>query len=113
MFETSAGDVHVSTRDDGGRIAAGLHERRADGPRLRRPRAAAGAARLDVDDLDPRMPLAEAFAGNWHPVVAVRTIERFDAFEYDAAALRVLMDARGWTGTVTVVHVAVTSPTAR
>ena len=39
-------------------------------------------------------------------MVAVRSLERFDGFGFDPDAMRVLMDARGWTGTVTVVHVA-------
>ncbi|WP_026095780.1 PhzF family phenazine biosynthesis protein [Microbacterium sp. B19] len=105
VFETSAGDVHVSTRDDGGRIAAGFTSVEPTVRDFADPAPLLALLGLDADDLDPRMPLAEAFAGNWHPVVAVRTIERFDGFGYDPDGLRVLMDERGWTGTVTVVHV--------
>lgn len=104
VFETAAGDVRVSAREDDGRIAAGF----TSVPTLVRDFADSAPLLtllgLDADDLDPRMPLAEAFAGNWHPVVAVRSLEQFDGFGYDPAALRVLMDERGWTGTVTVVH---------
>ncbi|MCT2087355.1 PhzF family phenazine biosynthesis protein [Microbacterium enclense] len=105
VFETTAGDVRVSARDDGGRIAAGFTSVEPVVRDFHDPAPLLGLLGLNADDLDPRMPLAEAFAGNWHPVVAVRTLERFDGFGYDADALRALMDERGWTGTVTVVHV--------
>jgi PhzF family phenazine biosynthesis protein len=59
---------------------------------------------LTPADLDPRFPLLESFAGNWHPVVVVATAATFDAFTFDPAALRALMDRRGWRGTVTVMH---------
>jgi PhzF family phenazine biosynthesis protein len=64
---------------------------------------------LTPADLDPRFPLLESFAGNWHPVVAVASAATFDAFTFDPAALRALMDRRGWRGTVTVMH----APAAR
>lgn len=58
---------------------------------------------LGRTDLDERWPLREAFAGNWHPVVVVREQAVFDAFGFEPAAVRALMDERGWAGTVTVV----------
>ncbi|MBF4511442.1 PhzF family phenazine biosynthesis protein [Plantibacter sp. VKM Ac-2885] len=59
---------------------------------------------LERSDLDERWPLRESFAGNRHPVVAVREQQVFDAFTFDPTALRTLMDEQGWAGTVTVVH---------
>lgn len=59
---------------------------------------------LERSDLDERWPLRESFAGNRHPVVAVREQEVFDAFTFDPTALRTLMDEQGWAGTATVVH---------
>lgn len=106
VFATAAGDVEVSARDEGGRIAAGFTSVATVVRDFHDPAPLLALLGLDADDLDPRMPLAEAFAGNWHPVVAVRSLERFDGFGFDPDAMRVLMDARGWTGTVTVVHVA-------
>jgi predicted PhzF superfamily epimerase YddE/YHI9 len=53
-------------------------------------------------DLDERRPLRESFAGNRHPIVAVRESDVFDGFGFDPAALRALMDEQGWAGTVTV-----------
>ncbi|WP_203136585.1 PhzF family phenazine biosynthesis protein [Microbacterium sp. JZ31] len=56
------------------------------------------------EDLDARWPLREAFAGNAHPIVAIRGRALFDGFSFDPAAVRALMDRAGWAGTVTVVR---------
>lgn len=107
-FETAAGSVEVSTdRDAIGRISAGFTsvepyvvDLEADvADRLLRILGLTG------DDLDVRMPLAQAFAGNLHPVVAIAARETFDGVVFDPAALRTLMDERSWKGTVTVIHV--------
>lgn len=58
---------------------------------------------LSFADLDERWPLREAFAGNWHPIIAIRRQETFDAFTFVPGDVRVLMDEQGWGGTVTVV----------
>lgn len=58
---------------------------------------------LSRDDLDHRWPPAESFAGNWHPLLALRSQAVFDTFEFDPVAMRALMDERGWRGTVTIV----------
>lgn len=105
VFATKAGDVAVVASAADGRIAAGFTSVEPTVRDFDDPEPLLAVLGLDADDLDPRMPLAEAFAGNWHPVVGVRSLERFDRFGYDPAALRVLMAERGWTGTVTVVHV--------
>ncbi len=65
------------------------------------------AALLDAfawsrDDLDPALPPRVAYAGVWHPVLAVRTRDRLAAMAYDVPVLGALMAARGWT-TVQVV----------
>ena len=49
------------------------------------------------DDLDPALPPAVAYAGNWHPVIAVATRARLSALEYDFEALSALMAQRDWT----------------
>ncbi|HCS62084.1 MAG TPA: phenazine biosynthesis protein PhzF [Microbacterium sp.] len=58
---------------------------------------------LHRSDLDDSWPLQEVYVGNWHPIVAIRTQETFDAFHFDPASIRALMDERNWAGTVTVV----------
>jgi PhzF family phenazine biosynthesis protein len=60
----------------------------------------AGAlAALDwqLGDLDPTIPPAIAYAGAQHLVLAVTGRERLDRLEYDFAALKALMEARGLT----------------
>ncbi|WP_350349002.1 PhzF family phenazine biosynthesis protein [Agromyces sp. G08B096] len=59
---------------------------------------------LDRADLDPRFPPRVAFAGNPHPVLVVADADRFDGFAFDPAAVRALMDAEGWPGTVSVLR---------
>lgn len=55
------------------------------------------ALRWSVDDLDPSLPPAVAFAGVWHPVLAVASRERLADLDYDRPALTALMDRRDWT----------------
>jgi len=106
-FETAAGAVEVVTAAEGERIVAGFtsvepHVIDIDDAVADRLLDLLGLTR---DDLDERMPLAQAFAGNLHPVVAIASRETFDAFTFDGPRLRALLDERGWKGTATVVHV--------
>ncbi|GAA0807555.1 PhzF family phenazine biosynthesis protein [Spirilliplanes yamanashiensis] len=61
------------------------------------------ALRWDAADLDPALPPRVAYAGAYHPVLAVRTRERLADLDYDVPALTALMTARGWT-TIQLVH---------
>jgi len=105
-FDTPVGPVQLETAEVGGRVSATFTSVE---PRVR-PLDDAVAAELlallglGAGDLEPSLPLWEAFAGNWHPVIAVADRDRFDSFGFDPAAVRALMDRRGWAGTVTVVH---------
>lgn len=108
VFATSAGDVDVVTTGEWGRIAAGFTSVE---PHVADLDPEVASRLLDLlsladEDLDLRMPLAQAFAGNVHPVVSVRSAATFDSFGYDPLPVRALMDERGWAGTVTVIHVA-------
>ena len=49
------------------------------------------------DELDPALPPGLAYAGAWHPVVAVASRTRLADLHYDFDALAALMAARGWT----------------
>lgn len=60
---------------------------------------------IAVGDLDDRLPVREAFAGNWHPIVTVRDRHLFDSFTFDPATARALMDECNWQGTIMVVWV--------
>ncbi|MBB3157363.1 PhzF family phenazine biosynthesis protein [Microbacterium proteolyticum] len=109
VFDTAAGAVDVvAERDAGGAMGAGFTSVE---PRIidLEPEVAdrlLGLMGLTHDALDERMPLAQSFAGNLHPVVAVTAREVFDTFTFDPGAMRELLDERGWKGTVIVVHVA-------
>ncbi|WP_419817465.1 PhzF family phenazine biosynthesis protein [Glaciibacter flavus] len=59
---------------------------------------------LTAAQLDDRLPPKVAFAGNWHPVLAIADAEDFDGFTFDPAVIRRMMDDNGWSGTVTVVR---------
>jgi PhzF family phenazine biosynthesis protein len=53
--------------------------------------------RWSASDLDPELPPRVAYAGAFHPVLAVSSRARLAALDYDFDALGNLMDARGWT----------------
>lgn len=59
---------------------------------------------LTPEDISPGFPPRIAFAGNRHPVLVIESAEVFDGITFDPGRLRGLMDAEGWTGTVTLVH---------
>ena len=105
-FDTPVGEVPIDTATSGGSVLVSF----TSVPPQVRPLADAvadellGLLGLNRDDLDPALPLLEAFAGNWHPIVAVADQVRFDGFGFDPAAVRRLMDREGWQGTVSVVH---------
>jgi PhzF family phenazine biosynthesis protein len=109
VFDTAAGAVDVVTeRDAEGAMVAGFTSVE---PRVTdlEPEVAdrlLGLMGLTHADLDERMPLAQSFAGNLHPVVAVTAREVFDTFTFDPGAMRELLDERAWKGTAIVVHVA-------
>lgn len=56
-----------------------------------------GALNLADGDLDEQLPPRVAYAGAYHPVLAVTSRERLAELDYDVPALTALMTARGWT----------------
>ncbi|MDW4571763.1 PhzF family phenazine biosynthesis isomerase [Microbacterium sp. M3] len=58
---------------------------------------------LSDGDLHPAYPPAQAFGGNWHPLVVVADRERFDDFRIDPVRARAVLDARGWPATMIVL----------
>ncbi|WP_405583241.1 PhzF family phenazine biosynthesis protein [Streptomyces sp. NBC_01190] len=55
------------------------------------------ALRWSAADLDPALPPRVAYAGAWHPVIAVTSRARLAELDYDMAALGELMRERDWT----------------
>lgn len=105
-FDTPAGTVHIGTTEQDGAVVAAFTSvppavRELDAPVRDELLGLLGLTPADVAE---GRPVLEAFAGNWHPVVVVADRARFHGFGFDPAAVRALMDAQGWTGTVTVVH---------
>jgi PhzF family phenazine biosynthesis protein len=101
IFDTGAGPIAVATRVDPetGAVAASLvsvSPRTAEitaGDR----RALLAALRWQEDDLDPALPVRNAYAGLWHPVVAAGSRDRLARLDYDFAALEQLCVDREWT----------------
>lgn len=63
-----------------------------------------GLLGLVAADIDPRFPVRESFAGNWHPIVFLADRELFHQFRFAPAEVAALMREQGWLGTVTVLH---------
>jgi PhzF family phenazine biosynthesis protein len=55
------------------------------------------ALRWSAAELDPALPPRVAYAGAWHPVIAVTSRARLAELDYDMAALGELMRERDWT----------------
>ena len=112
VFRTPVGDVQIVTSmDEDGAVTAAFTSIE---PVVSEIDPGALAALLEVlglttEDLAEGYPPLVSHAGNPHPELVLADRDRFDGFTFDPAALRALMDARGWTGTVTALFVA--SPT--
>ncbi|MFC7531013.1 PhzF family phenazine biosynthesis protein [Actinoplanes sp. GCM10030250] len=102
LFVTNAGEVPVTVGTDGVATLTSVATSVAD--------LAAGdltallaALRWGRDDLDTALPPRVAYAGAYHPILAVTSRERLAGLDYDVPALKALMTERGWT-TVQLVH---------
>jgi PhzF family phenazine biosynthesis protein len=105
-FDTAVGEVVINTTDTADGIRAAFTSVEPE-MRLLEPATLQNLlALLDLTDadLDPRYPARVSYAGNWHPILVLRDLGTFDGFQFDPPAMRTLMDAEGWKGTVTVLH---------
>lgn len=111
LMQTQAGAVPIVTASDGSRVIASFTSVEPDARPLADDVAdrLLGLLGLGRSDLVDGYPILEVFAGNWHPVVVLATGPTFDRFLFEPAAVRALMDEQGWAGTVTVVHVPVST----
>ncbi|MGD8193163.1 PhzF family phenazine biosynthesis protein [Herbiconiux sp. P18] len=109
---TPVGPIVITTADNGRGVSASFTSVEPDIRELDPVVADQLLSLLGIEraDLDGRWPLREAFAGNWHPVVAIRDQRLFDEFRFDPDDVRTLMDRQGWAGTVTVVCRQQTAP---
>lgn len=89
-FSTRVGTLPVAVRQRDGRWEAAFtsatprHERAPTGL-LRETLAALGWSEAE---LDPAIPAARIFAGNWHLLIAARTAARLAALDYDYERLK-------------------------
>jgi PhzF family phenazine biosynthesis protein len=101
VFVTGAGDVPVTVDGSGRATLTSVATKVADVTDDDLTSLLA-ALRWDRADLDGALPPRVAYAGAYHPVVAVTSRRRLAALDYDVPALTALMAAHGWT-TVQVV----------
>ncbi|WP_313955872.1 PhzF family phenazine biosynthesis protein [Microbacterium sp. 1.5R] len=106
VFDTASGPIALRAHVADGEVAVSFTSvtpevRDLDDDVLTRLLSLLG---IDRDDLDPRFPPREAFAGNWHPVVTITAREVFDQFRFAPVEVAALMREQGWLGTVTVLH---------
>ncbi len=96
---TRAGTIEVTTRHADGAIVARLTSVPPSTVDLAADDLAGllSALRWDKSDLSPELPARVAYAGAWHPVVAVTSRARLADLDYDMPALAHLMAAREWT----------------
>lgn len=102
---TQGGLVPVRTRNDGGRFVATLTSVEPSVDVL-----SPGVLAVTLDALgwpsyvlDDALPPQVAYAGNYHPVLAVASRQVLAELDYDYAALAALMAQHGWT-TMQLVH---------
>jgi PhzF family phenazine biosynthesis protein len=96
-FATNVGVVPVSVRQQDGRWEAALTSvvPRHEAASAQLLRAALAALEWREDELDPALPAARIFAGNWHLLIAARTAGRLAELDYDFDRLKALMLAEG------------------
>jgi PhzF family phenazine biosynthesis protein len=92
-LQTTVGEVPVDVRRDGEHMVAALTSvaPRHEAPAPELLDAALQALGWRHDELDPELPPGKAYAGAWHLVIAVSSLQRLDALEYDFDALKALM----------------------
>jgi PhzF family phenazine biosynthesis protein len=113
VLQTAAGPIEVATALVGGAWQARL----VSVPPRSKPLAEGRLAELlaalhwSPGDLDPALPVRVAYAGAWHPVIAVTSRARLADLDYDFDVLADLMARDNWTTvdliwreSATVVH---------
>lgn len=102
VFTTNAGEVPI-TVDENNRATLTSVPARVDdvdpadlGPLLK-------ALRYTDFDLDESLPPKVAYAGAYHPVIALSTRSKLAALDYDVDALKQLMTTKDWT-TIQLIH---------
>jgi PhzF family phenazine biosynthesis protein len=93
-FATGAGEVPVTVDDA---LRATLTSVPSAVYPMEELPALLAALRWAESDLDPALPPRVAYAGLFHPVIAVTSRQRLAGLDYDVPALKALMQRRDWT----------------
>lgn len=99
QLSTAAGPVSV-TMSDGTATLTSVEPRSEP---LADPSALLATLGWTPSDLDPDLPIHVAYAGAFHPVVAVRSRELLAELDYAFDAASALMAEQGWT-TLQLIH---------
>ncbi|MEM7333854.1 MAG: PhzF family phenazine biosynthesis protein [Chloroflexota bacterium] len=99
LLQTQAGEVPVAVRSQAGGRESALTSVE---PSYKDVSAALieevlSALNWELADLDNKIPVALAFAGAWHMVIAVKTLERLNQLDYDFETLKATMNREGLT----------------
>ena len=116
VFRTSVGPIAIRTHVENGVVHAAFTSVDPSWEPMPAATISTLAALIGIEehDLDDRMPPAVVFAGNVHPVIVIAEREVFDNFTFDPDLARRIMDAHGWSATITILHgTAPTGFTAR
>jgi PhzF family phenazine biosynthesis protein len=93
QFETTIGTIPVKVSEHNGEIKAALTSVEPEFELASKTLLIKSLSALDwnLDDLDPNIPPARAFGGNWHLVLAVKSKQRLDNLSYNFEALKKIM----------------------
>ncbi len=99
LLSTPVGEVPVDVRSRDGHREAALTsvEPKYEEASSELISGALSALGWQLDDLDPDIPSARAYAGAWHLVIAVRQAQRLAELDYDFEDLKALMLRDGLT----------------
>ena len=96
VFVTNAGEVPVAVDDAGVATLTSVDPSVADLSDADLT-ALLAALRWSSADLDETLPPRVAYAGAYHPILAVGSRQRLAGLDYDVPALKALMESRDWT----------------
>ncbi|MDZ7929266.1 MAG: PhzF family phenazine biosynthesis isomerase [Rhodococcus sp. (in: high G+C Gram-positive bacteria)] len=105
-FATPVGDIEIVTSvgADGSPLVSFTSVEPRTNPLSEKALAdVLGALGLTTTDLHTDHVPAEAFGGNWHPLVVLADRDVFDGFAPDLGRARAVLDEHGWPATIIVL----------